>query len=281
MAKLFPSLLLLWFALALLGCGEGQGIQPKFSNAKMHIAKNGRLIFSAETNLPDGTKVNSWIGIKGKSLYSDAPINPRQWDVVVQDGRFQSWFPTVYEKGLKAGQYVLTFSVLPGQDPVLGLKNKRLSGQGVEVWADGQRVFSEKTPIDLPDLPPHGPLVISSFVLPVDTPPETRELVDSVSLAVADTFPGLVKYSSQMDCIGIARREVHAHNGEWRKVVVLEFVVHNDADLPQGLLPSRGHHIFLEIGEDGKTLAVNKQAAVSLLLDKPFHDAPKFLDIPL
>ncbi|AMK09635.1 hypothetical protein [Pseudodesulfovibrio indicus] len=279
-----PFVLILLLVIALYGCGDGQNIHPQFSTAKLNIAWNGRLVLEVETNLPDGTKVNTWIGTPppdSRPLYTDASVDPRQWDVVVRGGHFRSWFPSIYEKGIKAGQYVVTFGVLPDQEAVLGPKNKRLTGPNVEVLENGQRLYSDAAAIELPDLPSHGPLVVSSFALPRDTSPKTIELVDSVALALADKFPGLVRYSSQMDCIGVAEHEVHLHSGEWRDVVTLEFVVWDEADLPPDLSRSRGHHIFVDIGVDGKTLAVNKQAAVSLLLDKPFDDVPKFLDIPL
>ncbi|ADU63421.1 MAG: hypothetical protein KUA35_10295 [Pseudodesulfovibrio sp.] len=134
-------------------------ITPSFSDVRLRIADDKRLMLSGQTNLPDGTRLCSSIVQtipERKVLYLDTAMDPAKWDVIVTDGRFQSWFPSAYEKGLVAGIYILQIGVLPRQNSVLGPNNAWLSGPGVAVAANGNKTFTTEVEVDLPALPAHG-----------------------------------------------------------------------------------------------------------------------------
>lgn len=277
--------LTLLFLLALISCGNGNKIEPAF-HATIKVLNGGQLALDGKTNLPDGTKVDVWIGLPGpggKSLFSASSFDPREFDVVVQNGQFACWFPSPFEKGLKTGKYVVSIGLLPDQKTILGPKNERISGPGVTVEPNGQKGFVARREVVLPDMQPHEDVVFGSLNIPPRiVGPAAWAILERSASALRDKFPGLVKYSEQLDFVLVhPPHEIHAASGAWVQVVTLELQVMSNGDLPAYLVQCRGHHILVDIGVDGKTLAVNKQAAVSLLLDKPFDDVPKFLDIPL
>jgi hypothetical protein len=86
----------------------------------------------------------------------DTPLDgPPGTDVIVHDGRFESWFPSAYDKGLNAGKYILQIGILPDQAELLGPGNAWLSGPGVTTEPNGQKSYQQEGEIDLPSLPAH------------------------------------------------------------------------------------------------------------------------------
>ncbi|NDV20940.1 hypothetical protein GO013_16130 [Pseudodesulfovibrio sp. JC047] len=123
---------------------------------------------------------------------------------------------------------------------------------------------------------------VFTLTLPADTPPETVELLRRTMPNIEKHFPGLIKYYSEMDFLKVHPAfEVYLNSGEHPEMIFLEFKVREDANLPRKLRHCYGHHIFIYIGVDGKIIATNKRAAVSLLQDKPFEEVNEFLEIKL
>lgn len=134
--------------LLLTGCGsDNPSISASFSDVDIRITQDERLVLTGKTTLPDGTKISSLIlqtVPERKGLYTDAPLKPDAWDVVVQGGAFESWFPTAYEKGLKQGLYILQIGILPNQVELLGPDNS---------WVDGSGAVENE--VDLPEIAAH------------------------------------------------------------------------------------------------------------------------------
>jgi hypothetical protein len=152
----FVTLLIL---LTVTACGgSDRTITPSFSEVKIKITEEGKIILSGKSSLPDGTKLSSMILSlpSRKGLFIDAPLDyPESMDVVVSAGTFQSWFPTAYEKGVKAGKYILQIGVLPDQEDILGPKNSWLKGPEVVTETNGHHTYAPESELALPDIPAH------------------------------------------------------------------------------------------------------------------------------
>ena len=132
-------------------------ITPAFSDIDIAYTKKGKLVMQGKTTLPDGTKISSLILqiVPRKGLYMDTPMNEEEWDVVVQNGAFTSWFPDVYEKGLAGGKYIIQIGVLPNQQDLLGPQNAWLTGPDVTTDRNGHKSFVWESTMVVPDLPGH------------------------------------------------------------------------------------------------------------------------------
>ncbi|MGE4293928.1 MAG: hypothetical protein AB7E32_17185 [Desulfovibrio sp.] len=134
-------------------------ITPSFSEVKIKITEEGKIFLSGKSSLPDGTRISALIletVPSRRGLFIGSPIAPDQWDVVVQDGKFESWFPTAYEKGVKAGKYMLQIGVLPDQEELLGPKNSWLKGPEVVTETNGHHTYAPESELALPDIPAHA-----------------------------------------------------------------------------------------------------------------------------
>ena len=131
-------------------------IIPLFTDVSLTLKSDGKLVLSGKTTLPDGTQISSLILQPNprKGLFTDASFDPESWSVVVQAGRFESWFPAAYEKGLPTGRYILQIAVLPNQEELLGPKNNRLAGPAVTEDGTG-KCYVWEIPVDVPELPEH------------------------------------------------------------------------------------------------------------------------------
>jgi hypothetical protein len=120
------------------------------------------------------------------------------------------------------------------------------------------------------------------LILPAGTPSETVELLSQVMPDIEQHFPGVLTYYDKMDFVSVQpARKIGLCNGAQTTAITLEFKVKDDAALPSSVKRSRGHHVFIDVGVDGKTLSVAKRAAVSILQDRPFEDVEQCVLIEL
>jgi len=113
----------------------------------------------------------------------------------------------------------------------------------------------------------------TNIAIPTDTPPEAAKLIREVTPLLEKRLPGLSKYQSLLQFVGATGpHEVHLTNGEWVKVVTLEFKVAAKG-LPPSLAGCQGHHIRIEVEENGRRLFINKRTGEAVLLDRPFKSS--------
>lgn len=134
MKKLFG---LLFGLLLLLPVYAGAAeITPQYDNVTINVNKEEKIVFSAETNLPDGTNVDIRLYQVSPrmELYPAAPMSyPNGLDTMTANGSLSGWFLDAYRKGINAGSYEVCLNI-PGYQPhhALGKDNALLGGTGVK-----------------------------------------------------------------------------------------------------------------------------------------------------
>ena len=162
MKKLFTCLaasLLLCLAVAAMSlAGE---IIPQYDGFSTKASSDNGLTVRVKTNLPDGTclDVGLWQRSPNKKyLYTAMPLSyPDETNIQVSGGGIEASFPSVYEKGLPAGNYDISISVIQAQpNATLGDKNALLSGPEVETLPNGYKEHTARFGVVVSQpLPPH------------------------------------------------------------------------------------------------------------------------------
>ena len=124
-------------ALTLCGllAGEAQALEPTYSDVSVSVDGDGIVLISGKTNLPLKTQLDIVLHQKTPTFQHAAiPLNyPEQSIIRVERSGFAGTFPTIYEKGLTPGDYLVTVSVRAEQpDKPLGAKNTKLSGKKIK-----------------------------------------------------------------------------------------------------------------------------------------------------
>ena len=186
---LLAACLVLCAHVAFAAAKSAPKIEPKFTDISFEL-QDERLVFTAKTNLPNGTLIQAGICKKvsgtvhppgtvhpsGTMYHPDnfidaaAPLgshSPQQAtkakELKTHEGVVTGWFPGIYLKGMPAGvpadELVLRILIETAQNE-LGPENARLSGQGVETsFQSEQKIYRQDFPVQLPAevfaLPPH------------------------------------------------------------------------------------------------------------------------------
>lgn len=154
--SVFPVLALLFL---LAAAARAKGVERFYSDVAVGPHDEGKIVFSAKTNLPEQTALDIWLARTRPAIKPVYVALPRGEgiDVLVSGGAVTAWFPGAYEKGLAAGEYLIQVGI-PAYQPenALGENNSLLEGEDVETLANGVRTYSTTFPLFLKaDLPPH------------------------------------------------------------------------------------------------------------------------------
>lgn len=135
-------------------------IIPAYEGFNFTVSAKAGLIVQCKTNLPDGTalSVGLWQRSPKKFLYEGMPLDyPKNFDTLVNDGAVAATFPTAYVKGLPAGNYDVSISIIQLQrNAPLGEKNSLLSGPEVKTLENGYKEHTAMFPVKIAKaIPPH------------------------------------------------------------------------------------------------------------------------------
>lgn len=134
MKKILGILFTLAICLA-IRVGSADALSPQYENPVTTLNKEEKVVFTAKTNLPEGTNVDVRLYQVSPrmELYPAAPMSyPSELYTLVKKGKLSGWFVDVYHKGLNAGSYEVCLNI-SGYQPhsALGKDNTLLDGAGV------------------------------------------------------------------------------------------------------------------------------------------------------